>query len=67
MKDLKLLKFEAGVQITISTNSIFKLRGALVAVTSDGLGLSEIYGYLSPSSNKICRDCYITRRDLHKI
>lgn len=66
MFDLEKLESESGVKVKINKED-FVLRASIATVSADTLAAHELFGLLSPSANLFCRDCMISRHELHEV
>ncbi|KAK3925551.1 Catalase-peroxidase [Frankliniella fusca] len=66
-RELEQLESEDGVQTTLShkNNEPFTLRATLTGFSADDLAAHELLGLCSPSSNRFCTLCLITRHEFH--
>ncbi|KAK3914286.1 Isethionate sulfite-lyase [Frankliniella fusca] len=62
--ELDQLESEEGVSIQVN-NAPFTLRATLTAFAADDLGAHELLGLGSPSLNRFCTLCLITRHEFH--
>ncbi|KYN14640.1 hypothetical protein ALC57_13147 [Trachymyrmex cornetzi] len=63
--ELTKLESDEGIPIEIGSDHEFVLRGFLAAFTGNGLSVHDVYNFLGPSANMLCRMCLYTRADLH--
>lgn len=61
--DLKMLESAEGIELHYE-NELFTLRATLVSFIGDSLAVNDIYGFLSPASNRFCRMCLINRDEI---
>lgn len=66
MRDLAHLESEEGWSVKLNNGNDYILRGTIANVSADGLAVHEMFGLLSPSANRFCRLCMITRNELHE-
>jgi hypothetical protein len=62
--EMKLLESDEGVRATFDEN--FVLRAVLTSVAADSLAAHELLGFMSCSANFFCRQCLLTREELHQ-
>lgn len=63
IEDLKQLESDGGVHVK-DGDVIFVLRAVLCSFAGDTLAAHDIFGFMSPSANYFCRQCYIQRDDM---
>lgn len=63
MEEIKMLESEDGLKIQVDGHSL-TLRGTLATVCGDTKGIHEMFGFMSPSADKFCRLCLISRKDI---
>jgi hypothetical protein len=61
---LKELESEDGMLLGIPDFTNFRIRGTIAGVCADTMGGHEIGGFFSPSANRFCRLCLITREKI---
>ncbi|KAJ1531357.1 hypothetical protein ONE63_000041 [Megalurothrips usitatus] len=61
--ELKTLSSENGVRVDIG-EEVFVLRAVLSGVTADTLAAHDLLGLLSPSANRFCRRCLVSRQEI---
>ncbi|KAK3911532.1 Ras-responsive element-binding protein 1 [Frankliniella fusca] len=62
--DLERLCSDEGVEIDLPDGNKFILRACLVTVCADALAAHALLGLLSPSADKFCRLCLVTKTDI---
>lgn len=62
--ELKELESEDGMLLGIPDFTNFRIRGTIAGVCADTKGAHEIGGFFSPSANRFCRRCLITREEI---
>ena len=60
--ELAQLESDEGMDLGIS--GLAPVRGSLAIVSADGLAAHSLFGFLSPSANKLCRLCLASRQDI---
>ncbi|KAE8747079.1 hypothetical protein FOCC_FOCC006217 [Frankliniella occidentalis] len=64
LEELRRLQSDEGVEVTLENGETFILRACLVCLTADSLAAHHMMGFLSPSADKFCRICLISKTEI---
>ena len=63
IEEIKILESEKGMTLKINGGSLI-VHGTLASVCADTKGAHEMFGLMSPSADKFCRLCLISRKEI---
>ena len=66
LHELADLESDEGMLLTIPGRPNFRVQGTIAISAADTKGAHELGGFMSPSCDKFCRGCLISRRDIRQ-